>query len=422
VLVKDNIDALPMATTAGSLALADHHPPRDAFLVARLRAAGAVILGKTNLSEWANFRSTRSVSGWSAVGGQTKNPYVLDRNPCGSSAGTGTAIAASLAAVGIGTETDGSIICPASVAGLVGLKPTVGLVSRDGIVPISSSQDTAGPMARSVADAATLLTVLAASDPDDAATHAAGRHATDYTAHLKLDALRDARIGVVRKSMGFHPDVDAAMERGITAMRAAGATVVDVDIPTAGKWDDAELQVLLYEFKDGLARYFDSRHAPVHSLADLIAFDTAHAAMEMPWFGQELFEQSQAKGPLTDASYRKLQRKAHQLAGPQGIDAALNAQHLDALVAPATGPAWRTDFVLGDHFTGAGYGAAAVAGYPSLTVPMDDSHGLPLGIVFMGPAWSEVRLIELGYAFEQLTHARKAPTFLPTIEAASTPR
>jgi amidase len=419
ILLKDNIDALPMPTTAGSLALKNHHPERDAFLVARLRTAGAVILGKTNLSEWANFRSTRSVSGWSAIGGQTKNPYVLDRNPCGSSAGTGTAIAASLATVGIGTETDGSIICPSSVAGLVGLKPTVGLVSRDGIVPISSSQDTAGPMARSVADAAALLTVVAATDAQDDATSNADHHVTDYTAHLKADALRGARIGVVRKSMGFHPDVDAAMERAIAAMRAAGATVVDADIPTAGKWDEAELQVLLYEFKDGLARYLGSRHAPVRALAELIAFDKAHAAEEMPWFGQELFEQAQAKGPLTERAYLDAKRKAHDLAGPKGIDAALRAQHLDALIAPASGPAWLTDFVLGDHFTGAGYGVAAVAGYPSLTVPMGDSHGLPLGIVFMGRAWSEARLIELGYAFEQLTHARKAPAFLPTIEGAS---
>jgi amidase len=419
VLLKDNIDALPMATTAGSLALAGHHPPRDAFLVARLRAAGAVILGKTNLSEWANFRSTRSVSGWSGVGGQTKNPYVLDRNPGGSSAGTGTAIAASLAAAGIGTETDGSIICPSSVSGLVGLKPTVGLVSRDGIVPISRSQDTAGPMTRSVADAAALLTAIAASDSNDVDTADAGRHATDYTAHLRPDALRGARVGVVRKSMGFHPDVDAAMERAIATMRAAGATVVDANIPTAGKWDDIELQVLLYEFKDGLPRYLASRQAPVRSLAELIAFDKAHAAREMPWFGQELFEQAEAKGPLTDRAYLEARRKARQLAGPHGIDAALRAQHLDALVAPASGPAWRTDVILGDHFTGAGYGAAAVAGYPSLTVPMGDSHGLPLGIVFMGTAWSEPRLIELGYAFEQLTRARHAPLFVRTVETKS---
>jgi amidase len=417
VLLKDNIDALPLATTAGSLALTGNVPPRDAFLVARLRDAGAVILGKTNLSEWANFRSTRSVSGWSGVGGQTRNPYVLDRNPCGSSSGTGTAVAASLAAAGIGTETDGSIICPSSVAGLVGLKPTVGLVSRDGIVPISASQDTAGPMARSVADAAVLLSVIAGTDPSDAATRDANRHAIDYTAHLKPDALRGARIGVLRKAMGYHPDVDAAMERAIAVMRAAGATVVDARIPTAGKWDDAEFEVLLHEFKDGVERYLTRNKAPIRTLEELISFNMAHAAQEMPWFGQELFVQAQAKGPLTGPAYLQARQTARRMAGAQGIDAALRAQRLDALVAPATGPAWRTDFVLGDHFTGAGYGAAAVAGTPSLTVPMGDSHGLPLGMVLMGPAWSEARLIELGYAFEQLTRARRAPRFLPTLES-----
>lgn len=416
VLLKDNIDARPMPTTAGSLALADNVPERDAFVVARLRAAGAVILGKTNLSEWANFRSTRSISGWSGVGGQTKNPYVLDRNPCGSSSGTGSAIAASLATVGVGTETDGSIICPAAVAGLVGIKPTVGLISRDGIVPIAVSQDTAGPMARTVADAAILLSAMAAADPADPATGEAAQYAVDYLAHLKPDALRGARIGVVRKSMGYHPDVDAAMASSIERLRQAGATVVDADIPTAGQWDDAEYQVLLYEFKDGVERYLASHAQPLRSLAQLIAFNREHAAQEMPWFGQEVFEQAVTKGPLSDPEYLQAQRSARALAGPQGIDAALQAQQLDALIAPATAPAWRTDVVLADHYLGGGYGAAAVAGYPSINIPMGDSHGLPLGLIFMGPAWSEARLIELGYAFEQLTRARRAPTYLPSLD------
>jgi amidase len=420
VLLKDNIDAMPMANSAGSLALAAHRPKTDAFLVQRLRAAGAIVLGKTNLSEWANFRSTRSTSGWSGRGGQTRSPYALDRNPCGSSSGTGSAIAASLAAVGVGTETDGSIICPSSVAGLVGIKPTVGLVSRSGIIPISHSQDTAGPMARTVADAAALLTVIAGVDKDDAASLAKTRPApVDYARFLHADALRGARIGVVRKAMGYQPDVDAAMERAIAAMRAAGATVVDADIPTAGKWDDAENTTLMYEFKPDLEAYLARSGAPVRTLAELIAFDKQHAAEEMPYFGQELFEQALAKGPLTDRTYLVARDKARRLAGRDGIDAALKAQHLDALVAPAMSPAWLTDPVNGDHFTGAGYGVAAVAGTPSLTVQMGDSHGLPIGIVFMGPAWSEARLVELGYAFEQMTHARRAPRFLPTIELPS---
>ena len=419
VLLKDNIDATPMVNSAGSLALAEHRPKQDAFLVQQLRAAGAVILGKTNLSEWANFRSTRSTSGWSGRGGQTRNPYALDRNPCGSSAGTGSAIAANLATVGIGTETDGSIICPSAVAGLVGLKPTVGLVSRSGIIPISHSQDTAGPMARSVADAAAMLTAIAAADATDAATaEHATRAAIDYSAHLKPDALKGARIGVLRKLMGYQPDVDASFERAVAALKAAGATVVDAEIPTAGKWDAAEYEVLLYEFKAGLEAYLAASGAPYKTLAELIAFNQQHAAEEMPYFAQEIFEQANAKGPLTDAAYLTARDKARKLAGPDGIMAALKKQDLDVLVAPSMSPAWPTDPINGDHFTGAGYGVAAVARTPSITVPMGDSHGLPLGITFMGPAWSEARLIELAYAFEQASKARKPPRLLPTAQIA----
>ena len=416
VLLKDNIDATPMVNSAGSLALAEHRPKTDAFLVAKLREAGAVILGKTNLSEWANFRSTRSTSGWSGRGGQTKNPYALDRNPCGSSSGTGSAIAANLATLGIGTETDGSIICPSAVAGLVGIKPTVGLVSRSGIIPISVSQDTAGPMARSVADAAALLTAIAAPDANDPAA-SERRDATpiDYTAHLKPGALEGARIGVVRKLMGYHPDTDAAMERAIAAMQAAGATVVDAEIPTLGKWDADEFEMMLYEFKDGLNAYLAGSGAPHKDMAALIDFNTRHATQEMPFFAQEIFERANAKGPLTDKAYAAARDKARRLAGPEGIDAALEKQHLDALVAPAMSPAWPTDPVNSDHFLGAGYSAAAVARYPSLTVPMGSVHGLPVGLVFMGTAWSEPRLIELGYAYEQASKARTPPKFLPTL-------
>ncbi len=416
VLLKDNIDAVPMVNSAGSLALAGNRPADDAFFVQRLREAGAVILGKTNLSEWANFRSTRSTSGWSSRGGQTKNPYVLDRNPCGSSSGTGTAIAANLAAVGVGTETDGSIICPSAVAGLVGIKPTVGLVSRDGIIPISISQDTAGPMARSVADAAALLTAMAGADPADPAGAAAQGHvASDYTAFLDAGALAGKRIGVLRAAMGYHPDVDAMTEAAIATMKAAGAEVVDVEVPGYEKWGDAEYQVLLYEFKDGLNKYLAGAVDSPQTLEALIAWNREHAAEAMPFFGQEIFEQAQAKGPLTDKAYLEAKAKARRMAGADGLQMTLDEQDLDAIVAPSMSPAWLTDHVLGDHFVGAGYGMAAVAGTPSITVPAGESHGLPIGITFMGPAWSEPGLIALAYAFEQLTHARRPPEFLPTL-------
>jgi amidase len=423
VLVKDNIDTHDrMTTTAGSYALEGSIALQDSHVAKRLRDAGAVILGKTNLSEWANFRSTRSTSGWSGRGGQTKSPYALDRNPCGSSAGTGSAIAARLAAVGIGPETDGSIICPSAGAGLVGIKPTVGLVSRAGIIPISHSQDTAGPMARSVADAAVVLSVIAGRDEADDATSQDRRAvAPDYLAHLKPDGLKGARIGVLRKLMGYQPDADAAMEAAIATMKAAGAEVVDAEIPTFGQWDDAELQILLYEFKTDLEKYLADSDAPIRTLADLIEFNKQHASMEMPWFGQDMLLQAQAKGPLTDKAYLQARDKARRLAGKEGIEVALRKQHLDALVAPSMSPAWLTDPINGDHFTGAGYGVAAVAATPSITVPMGDSHGLPLGIVFMGPAWGEARLIELAYGFEQHGKARRPPQFLPTVPLQMAP-
>jgi amidase len=412
VLVKDNLDVAGLVNSAGSLALATHRPSTDAFVIARLREAGAVILGKTNLSEWANFRSMRSSSGWSSRGGQTTNPYVLDRNPCGSSSGTGTAIAASLGAIGIGTETDGSIICPSAVSGLVGLKPTVGLVSRSGIIPISVSQDTAGPMGRSVTDVAMLLNAMAAVDSADPAGPASSGHRPDdYTKFLVSDAFEGKRVGVLRQAMGFHPGVDAAMTEAIDEIKRSGAEVVDIKLANYNQWNDPELEVLLYEFKDGLNTYLRKSGAPVSSLEALIAWNSAHAGEAMPFFGQDLFEKAQAKGPLTDEAYRKARDDARRLAGPEGLLAAIDQEKLDAVVAPSMSPAWKTDHVLGDHFVGAGYGVAAVAGTPSITVPAGHIDGLPVGITFMGKAWSEAQLISYAYTFEQATLARQPPKF-----------
>jgi len=425
VLLKDNIDTGDREqTTAGSLALAGAPAPRDATVAAKLRAAGAVILGKTNLSEWANFRSNHASSGWSGVGGQTKNPYALDRNPCGSSAGSGAAVAAGLATVAIGTETDGSIICPASMNGLVGIKPTVGLVSRAGIVPISHNQDTAGPMARDVADAAALLAVIAGSDPRDPATAEADKHATDYTKFLDPNGLKGKRIGVVRQLAGAEPNAERVLDAAIATMKAQGAIIVDpVKLPHLNELGDAEMTVLLYDFKHDINAYLATRTGlSVHTLADLIAFDTAHAAEEMTWFGQELFEQAEAKGPLTDKAYLDALAKAKRLAGPEGIDAALAAQHLDALLAPSWGPAFMTDPVLGDHIVsgdptvGGASQPAAVAGYPSITVPAGWAHGLPVGIVLFGAKWSEPALISIAYGFEQHTQAWQPPKFLDTVD------
>ena len=412
VLLKDNIDVVGLVNSAGSLALAEHRPAADAFLVARLRAAGVVILGKTNLSEWANFRSTRSTSGWSSRGGQTRNPYAVDRSPCGSSAGTGAAIAASLATVGIGTETDGSIICPAAMNGLVGLKPTVGLVSRTGIIPISISQDTAGPMGRTVTDVARMLDVIAAADPNDpAAPGSEGHRPANYAASLQTTALRGKRIGVLRQAMGYHPGVDARMAEAIAAVRAQGAEVMDITVPTYNAWNEHEITVLLYEFKDGLNRYLQQAGTRVNSLEALIAWNREHADQVMPHFGQELLELAQSTGPLTDAAYVQARDEAKRLAGKDGLLAALNANRLDAVIAPSTSPAWMIDPVLGDHFVGAGYAMAAVAGTPSLTVPMGDVEGLPVGLTWMGRAYAEAELLGLAYAFEQATAKRRAPAY-----------
>jgi amidase len=404
ILIKDNIDtADKMHTTAGSLALADSIAARDAGLVTRLRESGAVILGKTNLSEWANFRSTHSTSGWSGRGGQTRNPYVLDRNCCGSSSGTGAAIAASLAAVGVGTETDGSIVCPSSACGLVGVKPTLGLISGAGIIPIAHSQDTAGPMARTVRDAAILLVAMMEKDGLKPVLHP--------------DGLKGARIGVARKYFGFNDHVDRLMKDSIDVIKKLGATIVDpADMATTGKYDDSELEVLLYEFKADLNKYLAALGPAVktRTLADLIKFNEANREREMPYFGQELFERAQKKGPLTEAAYKKALAKNHRMSRAEGIDAVIRKHKLDAVIAPTGGPVWPTDLVNGDHFTGGFSTASAVAGYPHVTVPAGDVFGLPVGLSFFAGAHTEATLLKFAYAFEQATMARRKPQFLPT--------
>lgn len=419
VLIKDNIDTADrMMTTAGSLALLNSIPSKDAVVAKKLRDAGAVILGKTNLSEWANFRSTHSTSGWSARGGQTKNPYVLDRNPCGSSSGSGAAAAANLCAATIGTETDGSVVCPSSANSLVGIKPTLGVINGAGIIPIAHSQDTAGPMTRTVADAAILLGALTGVDARDPLTKSSqGRSHVDYTKFLDKDGLRGARLGIARNYFGFNDQVDKQMESLIEEMERLGSVIIDpADIPTKGKFDDSEFEVLLYEFKADLNKYLAglAPKAPIRSLKELIDFNEKNSDREMPYFGQDIFIKAQEKGPLTDRKYVQALRKNQLLSKTRGIDFVLRKHRLDALIAPTGGPAWPTDWINGDHFTGGYSSASAVAGYPHITVPAGYVYGLPFGISFFGAAWSEPKLIKFAYAFEQATKIRRQPRFLST--------
>jgi len=414
VLLKDNIDtADKMKTTAGSLALLDAPTPaQDAFLVQQLRKAGAVILGKTNLSEWANFRSTKSSSGWSARGGQTRNPYVLDRNPCGSSSGSGSAISANLAAVAVGTETDGSILCPASTCGIVGIKPTLGLISRSGVIPIAHSQDTAGPMTRTVSDAAIMLGAMSGFDKTDAITSQATKGEKDYTRFLQKDGLRGMRIGVARQFFGRNAKIDAVIEPNLQVLKDGGATLIDVQFPTLQKFGDAEFEVLLYEFKADLNKYLAGRNSQYKTLKDLIDFNEKNADREMPYFGQEIFLMAEKKGDLQTRAYRLALQKSKLLTQAQGIDAVMNQNKLDAVTAPSGGVAWMTDLVNGDCGVFESNSLAAVAGYPNISVPAGFVQGLPAGISFFGRAFSEPTLIKIAYAFEQATKARRTPKFL----------
>ena len=418
VLLKDNIDtAYKMKTTAGSLALLNAPTPRaDAFLVQRLRQAGAVIIGKTNLSEWANFRSTKSSSGWSARGGQTRNPYILDRNACGSSSGSGVAIAANLAALAVGTETDGSVICPAATCGIVGIKPTLGLVSRSGVIPIAHSQDTAGPMTRTVTDGAILLSAMVGFDASDAITSQANKGAKDYTQFLQKDGLRGMRIGVGRQFFGRSAKIDAVIEPHLQRLKDGGATLIDVQFPNLNKFGDAEFEVLLYEFKADLNKYLAERNSPYKTLADLIKFNEDNREREMPYFGQEIFLMAEKKGDLNTREYRLALQKSKLLTQAQGLDAVIAQNKLDAVVAPSGGAAWMIDLVNGDCGVFESGSMAAVAGYPIVTVPAGYVQGLPAGISFFGRAFSEPALIKIAYAFEQMTKARVTPKFLASYQ------
>jgi amidase len=420
ILLKDNIETRdPTATTAGSLALADWRAPQDAFVAARLRAAGAVIVGKTNLSEWANFRSSHSTSAWSGRGGQTKCPYALDRNPSGSSSGSGAGTAANLCAGAIGSETDGSVTSPSSINGLAGIKPTVGLVSRRGIIPISVSQDTAGPMARTVRDVAILLSAMTGVDPQDSATTASqGKAAPDYTRFLDPNGLRGARLGIARKFFENNAPMDAFLNGCIVALKKAGAEVIDpADLATYGQMDAPEGEVLRYEFKDGINRYLSRLPAssPARTLKDLIAFNEKNRDREMPFFGQELFIQAEAKGPLTEAAYLKARADCVRLSRQEGIDALLAKHKLDAIVSLTSGPACLIDHIDGDADTGGCTTPAAVAGYPHITVPAGFYRGLPIGLSFFSTAWNEPTLFKLAYGWEQQMNARRKPSFAASV-------
>ncbi len=427
ILIKDNIEvAGRLPTTAGSLALAGNVTNRDAPLVARLRAAGAIIIGKTNLSEWANIRSSDSSSGWSAVGGLTRNPHVLNRTACGSSSGSGAAVAASLAPAAIGTETDGSITCPAGVNGIVGFKPTVGLVSRRFIVPISHSQDTPGPMTQTVRDAATIMTVIAGSDAGDPATAEADAHKTDYAAGLSVNSLKGMRIGVMRDRLGSNPAILALFETALRMMKKAGAEIVDIKDSKAGldALGEAEFNVLMFELKADMKAYLATLppNVKARTLGDLIAFNKANAAKEMAWFGQDEFETADGKANLDDPAYKSALERSQKMAGPDGIDKVLRENKVDLLLGITNGPAWTVDLVNGDHFGGPSTSQLpAVAGYPHLTVPMGAVNGLPIGISFIGTKWDDARVLAAGYAYEQASKARVTPKYLPSLEIVTPP-